>query len=111
MTTWFPTSGRQEMTQLLPAAGCSLTGVPGIAARPLRFDLPRRSVRPNSSFIRWAAAAPAMMIIEPMATHCSVIARRSLAMLFAIIWAWGAKIATIIGRRQRHQPEAFRSGG
>jgi hypothetical protein len=42
---------------------------------------------PNASLRTWLAAAPAMMIMEPMATDCRIIAMRSLLQLFDIIWA------------------------
>jgi hypothetical protein len=58
--------------------------------RHVYLDRPRPrllSVGPNASLKTWLAAAPAMMIMEPMATYCRIIAMRSLLQLFDIIWA------------------------
>jgi hypothetical protein len=41
-------------------------------------------VGPNASRKTWLAATPAMMIMEPSATYCMIIAMRSLPQFLAI---------------------------
>ena len=83
-----PSQGRPALPLPFPALGC------GGAARPSHGDLPwlcPEPGEPNTSFKSWLAATPAMTIIEPMATYCKTIARRSLLQFFDIIWAWGPR--------------------
>jgi hypothetical protein len=56
------------------------------------LDRPRPrdgSVGPNASLKTWLAAAPVMMIMQPMATDWRIIAMRSLPVFLAICWACG----------------------
>jgi hypothetical protein len=49
------------------------------------LDRPRWSpVGPNTSLKSWAAMKPVIMIIEPTATDCMIIAIRSLLQFLAI---------------------------
>ncbi len=52
------------------------------------LDRPRWSpVGPNASLRSWLAMKPVIMIMEPTATYCMVIAIRSLPQFLAIDWA------------------------
>lgn len=52
------------------------------------LDRPRRlSVGPNTSLRSWVAMKPVIMIMEPTATDCMIIAIRSLLQFLAIDWA------------------------
>jgi hypothetical protein len=50
-----------------------------------------RSRDPRASFKLWLAASPVMTIMEPRATYCRIIARRSLPHFFDNISAWGPR--------------------
>ena len=55
----------------------------------LGLPRPRLSpVGPNASRKTWLAATPAMMIMEPIATYCMIMAMRSLPQLLDIDCAW-----------------------
>ena len=76
-------------------AGCTPRAM---AVRRIHLDLPSlrwRSGVPNASLRTWLAAAPAMMIIEPMATYCRIIARRSLLQFLRHHLGLGAKVLKI----------------
>ena len=57
---------------------------------------------PNASFKTWLAAAPAMIIMEPMATYCRIIAMRSLLQFLRHHLGLGAKVVKVIGWRDGH---------
>jgi hypothetical protein len=75
------------------AMGWLLTKLAGLV-RHAYLDRPRPrggSDGPNASLKTWLAAAPAMMIMEPMATYWRMIARRSSPQFFDILWACGPR--------------------
>ena len=45
--------------------------------------------------MRWAAVGLAMTIIEPMATHCRIMASRSFLQSFGHVLGQGAKVVKL----------------
>jgi hypothetical protein len=62
------------------------------------------------SFMRWATAAPAMIVIEPRATNCMVMASRSLLQSLANSLGLRTEVVKIIDR-YGHGTVAFRLEG